>query len=129
ATLVGTLVYGFGGWPWSALLLAFFISSSLLTFTFKSRKQTVQDDFSKGSARDAAQVFANGGLPVVFALLHALFPAQPWTWAGFAGALAAVNSDTWATELGVLNSASPRLITNPWKRVQAGTSGGISLLG
>jgi uncharacterized membrane protein len=48
---------------------------------------------------------------------------------GFATALAAVNADTWATELGVLNPTQPIMITDPRKRVEKGTSGGISLFG
>jgi uncharacterized membrane protein len=48
--------------------------------------------------------------------------------AGYIGALATANADTWSTELGVLNTQPPRLITTG-KRVAAGTSGGISPLG
>ena len=42
--------------------------------------------------------------------------------------MAAVNADTWATELGVLNPSRPRRITNG-QPVDPGTSGGISLYG
>ncbi|MER3467557.1 MAG: DUF92 domain-containing protein, partial [Thermoflexus sp.] len=31
AVLIGTAVFGFGGWPWAFLLLAFFFSASALT--------------------------------------------------------------------------------------------------
>ncbi len=48
---------------------------------------------------------------------------------GFAAALASVNADTWATELGTLNPNPPRIITDLRKRVEAGTSGGVSLWG
>ena len=44
----------------------------------------------------------------MFVILHAVFPAASWPWIGYAGALAAVNADTWATELGVLNPSQPR---------------------
>lgn len=71
----------------------------------------------------------NGGLATAFVLVHALYPESSIGWVGFAAALAAVNADTWATELGVLNPTPPRMITNLGKRVEKGTSGGISLFG
>jgi uncharacterized membrane protein len=39
----------------------------------------------------------------LFVALHFFFPKETWPWLGFAISLAAVNADTWATELGVLN--------------------------
>jgi uncharacterized protein (TIGR00297 family) len=62
-------------------------------------------------------------------LVHALYPESTISWVGFAAALAAVNADTWATELGVLNPTSPRLITDLRKHVEKGTSGGVSISG
>jgi len=128
ATMVGTIVFGFGGLPWAMLLLAFFVTSSGLSFLFKRRKQGLDEKFSKGHARDAGQVFGNGGLATAFVLVHAIYPGSIIGWVGFAAALAAVNADTWATELGVLNPHPPRLIHN-FKPVEKGTSGGISVTG
>src|SRR5512147_160005 len=101
ATLVGTIIFGIGGLQWAILLLAFFITSSGLSRAFKKRKQRLNEKFSKGHERDAGQVFGNGGLATLFVLVHALLPGSMIGWAGFAAALAAVNADTWATELGV----------------------------
>jgi uncharacterized membrane protein len=39
-----------------------------------------------------------------------------------------VNADTWSTELGLLSPVSPRMITNG-KKVEQGTSGGVTLAG
>lgn len=129
ATLVGTVVFGLGGLEWAILLLTFFITSSGLSRAFKKRKQGLNEKFSKGHERDAGQVFGNGGLATLFVLVHALFPESIIGWAGFAASLAAVNADTWATELGVLNPTPPRMITDLSKRVEKGTSGGVSLWG
>ena len=129
ATLVGTIVFGLGGLQWAIVLMVFFITSSGLSRAFKKRKQGLNEKFSKGSERDAGQVFGNGGLATIFVLVHALYPESIAGWAGFAAALAAVNADTWATELGVLNPTAPRMITDWRKRVEKGTSGGISFFG
>jgi uncharacterized protein (TIGR00297 family) len=129
ATFVGTIVFGVGGISWAVLLLTFFFTSSAFSRAFRKRKQGLDEKYSKGDQRDAGQVFGNGTLATVFVLIHALYPESGIGWAGFAASLAAVNADTWATELGVLNPTQPRLITDLRKRVEKGTSGGISLLG
>jgi len=101
----GAAVWG-TGWRGLALLLAFFVSGSLLT--------------RGGGRRNARQVLANGGVAAVAALLGA--------WPAFAGALAAAAGDTWATEIGAFSSSPPRLITNG-APVPRGANGGITLLG
>ena len=88
------------------LLLAFFVLSTLLS--------------RRGTARNERQVIANGGIAALAALTG--------SWTSFAGALAAANADTWATEIGRFSPTSPRLITNG-ARVPAGTDGGMTLLG
>jgi uncharacterized protein (TIGR00297 family) len=128
AAITGGLIFGLGGVPWAALLLAFFISSSALSKAFKRRKRAVSEKFAKGSQRDWGQVLANGGLGTLLVIAFALFPEQPIFWFAYAGAMATVNADTWATELGVLNPRRPRLITNG-QPVEPGISGGISLYG
>ncbi len=125
---LGTLVFGLGGLAWAVLLLGFFISSSLLSRAFRRRKATVEEKFSKGSQRDAGQVLANGGVAGLFTLLHLVFPFSGLPFLAFAGTLAAVNADTWATELGVLSRRPPRLISTG-KVVERGASGGISPAG
>ncbi|HKY54857.1 MAG TPA: DUF92 domain-containing protein [Anaerolineales bacterium] len=129
ATVMGAIIFGLGGLQWAILLLAFFITSSALSRAFKHRKQVLEEKFSKGHERDAGQVFGNGGVAAVFVLIHAIYPESILSWVGFAASLAAVNADTWATELGVLNPTPPRMITDLRKHVEKGTSGGVSLFG
>jgi uncharacterized protein (TIGR00297 family) len=128
ATITGGLIFGLGGIPWAVLLLLFFISSSALSKAFAARKAVLSEKFSKGSQRDWGQVLANGGLGALFAVTHAILPGQTWPWVAFAGAMAAVNADTWATELGVLSQSPPHILTT-WKEVERGTSGGVTWLG
>lgn len=128
AFVLGTVIFGLGGFSWAILLLGFFISSSALSRLFKRHKSNLDEKYAKGSTRDAAQVLANGGVAGILVTTHYLFPSAEWTWMAYAGALAAVNADTWATELGALSRNPPRLITNG-KPVEPGTSGGITLVG
>jgi uncharacterized protein (TIGR00297 family) len=128
AAITGSLIFGLGGLPWAVLLMTFFITSSILSRTFRRRKIEISEKFSKGSQRDWGQVLANGGLGTLLVIAFAIFPEQQMIWFAFAGAMATVNADTWATELGVLNPRRPRLIANG-QPVEAGTSGAISLYG
>lgn len=128
AAILGTVIFGLGGLGWAALLLGFFISSSALSRMLPQEKASLNEKFSKGSTRDASQVFANGGIAGLLVLVHILFPETDWPWLAFAGALAAANADTWATELGVLSPKAPRLITSG-EPVERGTSGGVTSIG
>jgi uncharacterized protein (TIGR00297 family) len=128
AFLTGGLIFGFGGLSWAILLLTFFISSSILSRLFARRKASLDEKYAKGSRRDWGQVFANGGLGALLALLYALYPDQDWPWIAFIGAMAAVNADTWATEIGAFSRTPPRLIISG-VQVEPGTSGGVTLLG
>ncbi len=127
AVLTGTLTLGPGGWAWGLALIAFFISSSLLTRWRQERKAALEGTFAKGGQRDLGQALANGGLAALLAILSSLFPHPAWA-AAFAGALAEATADTWATEVGVLNPAPPRLITTG-QTVPPGTSGAVTRRG
>jgi len=127
AMATGTVIFGLGGWEWGALLIAFFISSSALSFYRGNEKRVLAEKFSKGHRRDVGQALANAGTAAAVAILSVFRPDPLW-YAACIGAMAAVNADTWATELGVLSERLPRLITT-WRPVDVGTSGGVTLLG
>jgi uncharacterized protein (TIGR00297 family) len=128
ASITGGMIFGLGGLPWAVLLLTFFVSSSALSRAFARKKATLGEKFAKGSNRDWGQVLANGGLGAALAILGAFYPEAQWPWIAFSGAMAAVNADTWATELGVLSAKPPHLLFRR-KVVERGTSGGVTRLG
>lgn len=127
AILVGSPVFGLGGWAWGALLILFFVSSSLLSLYRTSDKRAIAQQFAKGGQRDIWQALANGSVPALLAGVHSICET-PFLWDAFVGSLAAVTADTWATELGVLSRERPRLVTT-WAAVSPCTSGGVSLAG
>ena len=111
------------------MLNTFFVSSSFLShYKQHLKSQRVGATFAKGSRRDLAQALANGGIASLVALLYAFLHQPPALFAIYIGVLATVTADTWATELGVLSTAAPRLVTSG-RVVEAGTSGGITLFG
>jgi len=127
AFVLAAVLFGIGGWPWTVPILVFFISSSLLSKMGKSRKKQFEGIFEKTDTRDIGQVAANGGTAGLLALLSYFFPDPVW-YTLHLGAVAAVNADTWATEIGVFSNTRPRSIIG-LKPVPHGTSGGVTLLG
>ncbi len=125
--LLGTIIFGIGGWVWAIPILTFFISSSLLSKMWKTKKGKFNLIFEKSSRRDWAQVLANGGMAALSMIFWYIWPKTIW-YVIYLGSLAAVTADTWATEIGVLSKRAPRLITT-FKKVIPGTSGGISPIG
>ena len=116
------------GWSWGALLLALFISVSLLSRLGAAEKERrVGGVVEKGGERDTSQIIANGAVFTIAALGSLIAPGQMW-YGIAAGALSFSAADTWATEIGTLSRAQPYLITSG-TRVPPGTSGAVTLLG
>ena len=118
---VGVAVLTGAGWPGGAVLLAFFVPTSLVS-RFAPRPVTAPALDAKGDRRDPWQVLANGGAAALGAMLLADTPAALWS---VTGALAAAAADTWATALGA-GSAAPARLLMVGRAVPAGTSGGMT---
>lgn len=127
AWLLGTVVFGIGGLEWMFPVIFFFVTSSLFTSVGKRHKKILETVFEKGGQRDIFQVFANGGVGMFAILGYYFAPHSAW-YMIFLGSIAAATADTWATELGTFSRRPPVSILN-FKKVEMGTSGGITPLG
>jgi len=127
AVVVGSICAA-AGWDWGGMLIAFFLTSTLLgRIRSEYRARRIEGIVAKGGARDARQVLANGGIFAIAALGSLVSPSPGWLALG-GGALATAASDTWATEIGSLAPGSPRHIFRGHP-VPPGTSGAVSVWG
>lgn len=127
AAVMGAVYYGAGNLFWFGILLLFFVSSSAFSRFRGDRKRELEKSYAKSGRRDAGQVLANGGLGMLACLGNLIWPDPCWGYF-FVGTMAAVTADTWATEWGGLSRTAPRSILTG-RRIPAGTSGGVTLLG
>lgn len=116
---VGGTIYLGGEVSAAILLLAFFISGSILS-RLNSRH---------AGARDWKQVLANGLVPAVAMLVMYLKPdTREEATLFFLGAIATATADTWATEIGTRLGGQVRDILT-LRPMQRGISGGITTVG
>ena len=116
------------GWSWAWILIAFFVSSTILSKAGEASKRARTGDVvEKGGERDMWQVLANGGAFAAIALASLMWPGSIWHAAG-AAAIASSTSDTWSTEIGTLSRSDPHSIISGIN-VAPGVSGGVTLLG
>lgn len=121
ATLLGAIIYVFGGMLIWGSLIAFFISSSLITKLneHKQKKHT--------AGRNYVQVMANGLVAAIFCILYYVLKTEIFLLAA-AVAISTSNSDTWASEIGIMSKGKTWNILN-FKVAPKGVSGAISGLG
>jgi uncharacterized protein (TIGR00297 family) len=129
ATVVGTIAIS-AGTSWGVFLVIWFVTASALSHLGRSAKATRTGDIVvKGGARDVWQVLANGGVYAAAALVAWAKPdSAPLAAVIGAAALAAAGADTIATEIGTLVRTPPWSLRS-FRRVQAGTSGAVSIAG
>ncbi|KAJ2789551.1 hypothetical protein H4R20_007160, partial [Coemansia guatemalensis] len=149
-SLSGTLAAAFIGLTtasndnllFTAVLLAFFGSSTFWTKYQAQQKIKMDPSFAKSSQRDWKQVLCNGCVGSLISIVYQyqfdgrrpeeltaaerkVMTVLIWMYIAFYSCCAA---DTWASEIGSLSSNWPVLITT-LESVPPGTNGGISKLG
>lgn len=120
-----TYYLGFGAL--STMLLFFLFAGGLSKFAKMRTNGDTESIQKKGSRRDGMQVFANGGMALVAAVLYGLSPSM-LALVMFASSVAEAASDTFAGEIGILSKGQPiSIITG--RRMKPGLSGAVSALG
>jgi len=124
---MGWIVFGFGRFAFSSVLLLFFFSSSFLSKLGRTRKSKLTAYAQKRNQRNAWQILANGSVPTLLLIVWFYSQASIFILLFLISVIAAT-ADTWATEVGVLSKSAPRSILS-FKKVSRGISGGVSILG
>ncbi|MDE0557636.1 MAG: DUF92 domain-containing protein [Candidatus Poseidoniaceae archaeon] len=124
ASLLGFVVGGMGHWSWLLILLGFLLSSHKATkWRFEEKMDLGLSESSDGH-RSWGNVIANGGMPglvAVYAIISKDYVNGLWL---FSAAVAVAASDTFASEIGSLDS-NVKLITT-LQPCQQGINGGYS---
>ena len=122
AIAVGAAIFSCAGWDaWVALTM--FFASASVTSRFKKR---VEPD-SASRARKVSQVLANGLPAALFGLVYFITGNQLFLLSPMS-AIACATADTWSSDIGVLSRKKTVSILS-FRAVEAGQSGGVSLLG
>jgi uncharacterized protein (TIGR00297 family) len=116
---------------WAAGYVAAILASSNLVTRFKYNQKKASGTAEPGrGGRDVWRILGGAGTAGLLAsfVMGGVLPAALGR-AGFVVALAITNSDTWASELGVLSSGRPRLLSFGLPEADPGISGAVSVFG
>ncbi|MDR8391797.1 DUF92 domain-containing protein [Aliifodinibius sp. S!AR15-10] len=128
ATVFGGIAFGVGGWEIAALILLFFITSTLLSLKSVVIIEETAQAFSERKRRDGIQVWANGFWMALCIIAGFVFEMDLFT-IGAAAAISTATADTWATEMGSNRFGGKTYLITNFKTVKAGEEGGVSLYG
>lgn len=124
AAILGTITFGLGGLSAAIILLAFFISGSVLSKNPVPHEGMSEQKFR----REGPQVWANGFWFAIWILIWYLTDSDIFM-VGAATVIATATSDTWATEIGYREEERKTRLITTGKVVEPGTHGGVSFFG
>ncbi len=124
AVLFGIIAFGFGGITGAVIVLAFFVSSSLI-----SKDVFDEDGFlESNSRRDGLQVWSNGFWFAIWVIIWFITENFAFMIAA-ASSMAFATSDTWASEVGGHRVRGKTWLITNFKKVAPSTDGAISVAG
>ena len=130
AAAFGIAIVVLAGFAFLALLVLFVLAGSLATrYAFEEKARRKVQEGTRGE-RGASNVIAHVVIPTLLVLWGAFDPSQvsPMSLAFlYACAISFGSADTFASEFGVLSGPARSILT--FRPVEAGTNGGVSLLG
>ncbi len=127
AGLLGLLVWGGLGWRGYAVVAAYFLVGTAVTWLGIHRKQRQGIAEKRGGARGPENVWGSALTGAVCAVGYAFFPHPLW-WLGYSASFAAKLADTVSSEVGKAYGRQTFLLTT-FQPVPAGTEGAVSLEG
>lgn len=120
AFAMGVVITLYGGPEYLALILFFFVIGIIVTrYEYTAKKEMGIYEHERGWEN----VLSNGLVPTIAAFLSMYIGPMPYI-----AAVAAVTSDTFGSELGVLEKGKP-ISLETLKAAKPGTSGAISVMG
>lgn len=122
--LFGTISYGLGGITGAVTVLAFFISSSLLSKDLISEEALLDKKFR----RNGNQVWSNGFWFAIWMIVWFLTDMVMFEVIAIAS-IAFATADTWASEIGGHRVKGTTWSLIGFRKVPPGTDGGVSLVG
>ena len=143
ALIVGFISFA-TSYQYGMTLILFYYVSSKLTKMKEDIKKKLEDHFLTGGQRNYLQVFANSILATIICIISLINYRNESSLINFddgsyqysilqsiyVAHYACACGDTWASELGILSTETPRLITTLLiRKVPRGTNGGITILG
>jgi len=127
ATVVGTLLYFFGGLLSYLAVVLFFLAASFVSRVGKQRKAGAYSLHSRGGPRGAVQALANTGPGLILAAGY-YFSGQELFLLAVLASFSAAAADTFSSEIGMLSKTQPVSILG-FCKVERGLSGGVTPLG
>lgn len=120
AIIIGVIIVLFGGWDYLGYMFIFLFLGMIATrYEHDVKRKMGLYEHERGMEN----VLSNGLGPMAFAILSFFVGPGP-----FLSSIAAITSDTFASEIGVLGKGKP-VYLGDMKPARAGTSGAISVMG